>query len=61
MSDNKQQNIDQLMEIEDKQLDEEIRRLLIRVFKKAAHKAWAEGNKREFQKWTRYLQEAREL
>lgn len=49
------------LEEEEKQLEAEIKELLIRIFTKAANKAWIEGNMADFNMWNDYLRQVREL
>jgi len=54
-------DIRKLIRSYEKSFMNEVDTVLIRVFKKAAHKAWVEGNMRDFQLYNQYLRKVKEL
>lgn len=49
------------MEAEENKILNEVDQALIRIFKKATHKAWMEGDYRNLYLYSHYLERAKEL
>lgn len=52
--------VQKLIRTYEREMNEEITRVLIRVFKKAAHKAWVEGDMKRFRQFMEFLDKVRE-